>query len=104
MEKFITMLIILCSLAFTGCAMTHGPVRGGHLTLATGPVSSSGQVESSKIGEAGCVSILGMFGFGDCTIKTAAANGGISQISSVEAKTVSVLGLFASYTTVVRGN
>ena len=63
---------------------------------ASGPVGG-------RMGEATCESILGLIATGDCSVKAAALNGGITNVSSVSVKQKNILGVYAKYTTVVTG-
>ena len=53
-------------------------------------------------GQASTTCILG-FAFGDCSVATAAENGGIATVSHVDSDYLSVLGLYSKYTTIVYG-
>lgn len=68
------------------------------------PVNATGNNRGTKTGEASCTNVLGLVATGDCSIDTAAKNGGISSIKSVDQKTTSVLGLFVKRTTIVTGD
>lgn len=87
---------------FTGCVGTNGPVAGSIYTDVWGPDSGGDSTGSSKMGEASASGILG-FATGDASIKTAAANGGITKIQHVDHHTESVLGVWAKSTTIVYG-
>ena len=87
---------------FTGCVGTNGPVAGSIYTDVWGPDSGGDSTGSSKMGEASASGILG-FASGDASIKTAAANGGITKIQHVDHHTESILGVWAKSTTVVYG-
>jgi hypothetical protein len=84
------------------------------LTLAIGlflsscaltlPVNATGYAVGSKVGTAKATGYLGILFFnGDASIKTAAKNGGITRISSVDIKHTSILGLVVTYETIVSG-
>jgi len=57
-----------------------------------------------KTGEATCESVLGWIATGDCSVKAAAKAGSIANVSSVSYKVKNILGVYATYTTVVTGN
>lgn len=70
---------------------------------------SEGQIATSnpcgtKVGTSGSVGVLGLVSIGDASIQTAAHSAGISKISHVDVKKTSILGIFASYKTVVYGD
>ncbi len=58
----------------------------------------------AKSGEAMVTTILGVVATGDCSIKAAAQNGGITTIESVDYKFFNVLGVYQTFTTIVHGN
>lgn len=82
--------VVLLVLLLAGCISLTGPV-----TATTAPVGS-------KTGEATGVIILG-FGRVDAGITAAAANGGITEISTVDVQIQSVLGVYYRITTIVTG-
>jgi hypothetical protein len=88
-----------------GCVGPMGPVGGVGGTLYTdvsGPLLATSHTSSSKMGEASSQGILG-FATGDSSIKTAAANGGITKIQHVDYHTTAVLGIYAKTTVTVYG-
>lgn len=69
---------------------------------------TEGQIATSntlghKVGESHSIGVLGLVSIGDAGIQTAANQAGITRISHVDVKKTSVLGLFATYKTVVYG-
>ncbi|MCI6312548.1 TRL-like family protein [uncultured Helicobacter sp.] len=88
-------------LIFSGCATT-APV-GAIFTDVTLPLNATSVNGVTKKGEATCTSILGLVATGDCSIETAAQNGNIQTIRSVENKVYSMLGIYSTYTTIVWG-
>jgi len=104
MKKQILALSAVASIALlTGCAGGGAPMIGSLYTEATGPLVATGVAGGTKEGVAECKSILGLVALGDCSIDTAAKNGGITQISYVDTKASSILGVYATRTTVVKG-
>lgn len=68
------------------------------------PVNATGNAIGSKVGTASATGYLGVLFFGaDASIKTAAKNGGITKISTVDLKQKSILGLIVTYETIVTG-
>lgn len=86
----------------TGCALVRSPVAGALYTGVTSGSAVSAQA-GPKTGEACASSILGIIATGDASIDTARRNGGITSISIVDEKVMSILGIYASYCTVVHG-
>ncbi len=109
------LIVVLC-IFFSGCA--GGPVYGSLFNDTTynkddtahaiydtqnGDSSSGYKTSASKEGRATCTGILGLVAFGDCSIEAAAKDGGITKIESVTNESFSVLGIYTTYTTVVKG-
>ncbi|MFV0541843.1 MAG: TRL-like family protein [Aestuariibaculum sp.] len=68
------------------------------------PVNATSNSVGSKVGTAKATGYLSMLFFDqDASIKTAAKNGGISKISTVDIKHTSILGLIVTYETIVTG-
>jgi len=68
------------------------------------PVNATGHAIGKKVGTAKATGYLGILFFdADASIKTAAKNGGISKISTVDVKQTSLLGLIVTYETIVTG-
>ena len=68
------------------------------------PVNATSNTVGSKVGTAKATGYLGVLFFdADASIRTAAQNGGITKISTVDVKASSFLGLVVSYETIVTG-
>ncbi|WP_220092225.1 TRL-like family protein [Helicobacter sp. 16-1353] len=65
--------------------------------------NSNNPAKTLKRGEAVCSSVLGIVASGDCSIQAAKKNGNITKVHSVDVESFSVLGFYASYTTIVIG-
>ena len=92
---------IAAMLFFCSCA-GRSPVFGALYTGVQSGLAVSAQA-GPKTGEACAMSILGIIAVGDASIDTARRNGGITSISIVDEKHTQILGLYASYCTVVHG-
>lgn len=87
--------VILASLALfammSSCALTL-------------PVNATSNPVGSKVGTAKATGYLGVLFFdADASIRTAAKNGGITRISTVDIKSTSVLNIVVTYETIVTG-
>ena len=92
-------------LLVAGCVAPMGPlgsVGGSIYTDVSGPVLATSRDVSSKMGEASSQGILG-FAWGDSSLKTAAANAGITKIHHVDYHTTAVMGVYAKTTVTVYG-
>lgn len=86
---------LLFGLAFVGLLSSCA------LTL---PVAATSNPVGSKTGMAKATGFLGLLFFDqDASIKTAAKNGGITKISTVDIKSTSVLNIIVTYETIVTG-
>jgi hypothetical protein len=105
MYKLFGVPLILMGL--TGCAgvafMGQGVAQGFIYTDATTPRHATENPLGKKKGEACATSILGIVTTGDATIRAAADAGGVKNISAVDAKIRNILGIVATYCTVVSG-
>ena len=100
---FFVLLISICMLV--GCAMPYssGLIFSNMDRPACSPDDATGLQIGSKAGTSQMVNYLGLIAIGDASIKTAAKNGGITRISSVDLKHTSILGIVVSYETIVSG-
>ncbi len=87
----IVSLVIIAGLLLSACSMTI-------------PVASTGKPVGPKVGEASGNGYFYMFRFGvDTSIRTAAMNGGITEISTVDYQMKDILGIVQTYTCIVTG-
>jgi len=89
----------------TGCVGPNGPIAGaygGIYTDVSGAVTATSNSGATKMGTAKSQGVIG-FAWGDSSIKTAAANGGITKIQHVDYHITSVLGVYTETTVTVYG-
>ena len=68
------------------------------------PVTATSNAVGSKVGTAKATGYLGILFFNaDASIQTAAKSGGITEISTVDIKYTSILGIVVTYETIVTG-
>lgn len=106
MRKRVTSLCCLLALAVAGCAVVGSPLPGSLYTDVQFPSHYHGVDNGPpgmRRGEAMATSILGIVATGDASVAAAARNGGISKIHTADTHVTSVLGLYATYKTVVTG-
>lgn len=93
-------------IAMTGClSVPVMPPQGILFNDYYAPLDFD-QQESSvgmRSGEASTMSVLGLVAMGDASIDTAARNGGITTIHGADYHYFNVLGVYQTYTTIVRG-
>ena len=82
----------LVTLFLTGCAITL-------------PVAATSNAVGSKVGTSTATGYFGVLFFdADASIRSAAANGGITKISTVDVKVSSLLNIITSYECIVTGS
>ena len=91
-KKVKTILALLAVVAMmSSCALTL-------------PVNATSNPVGNKVGTATATGYLGVLFFdADASIRTAAKNGGITKISTVDIKQTSILNLIVTYETIVTG-
>lgn len=104
MKKLVMSAAAVVALTLASCStITTGSGIGMLYTGVTeGQIATSNEV-GTKVGESSTIGVLGLVSIGDASIQKAAKQAGISKISHVDVKKTSVLGLFASYKTIVYG-
>ena len=70
----------------------------------TMPVNATSNPVGNKVGSAKATGYLGILFFNaDASIQTAAKNGGITEISTVDVKTTNITNIILTYETIVTG-
>lgn len=70
----------------------------------TMPVNATSNTVGNKVGRSKATIILSVLAFNqDASIRSAAKNGGITKISTVDIKQTSILGIYGTYETIVTG-
>jgi len=92
MNKIRTIFALLAvALMMSSCALTL-------------PVTATSNTVGAKVGTAKATGYLGLLFFdADASIRTAAKNGGITKISTVDIKNTSILNIIVTYETIVTG-
>ena len=105
MLKLKLFLISFAALILSGCAY-NSPVPGAFYTGTTFPSGDKVKLDSetaSKQGKSSCYSVFALVAFGDCSIKSAMKEGGITKIHHVDSSSMNVLYFFFKYDTIVYG-
>ena len=91
-NKIKTMFLLLAITAMvSSCALTM-------------PINATSNPVGNKVGSAKATGFLGILFFNaDASIQTAAKNGGITEISTVDVKTTNILNIILTYETIVTG-
>ncbi len=94
--------LMLAGVLLTGCGVQK-PVGVIFTDIDVPTMNPTTNSVGSKVGTAECVSYLSVVALGDCSVETAAKNGGISRISTVDTKVNSILGIINTFVTTVTG-
>jgi len=98
------LLAVVALVAFAGCVFGPSPLQGSLYTDVKYPSDSPNQAKIvEKKGEACATGILGLVATGDASLEAAAKDGKITQITAVDYHYNNILGLYAKYCTVVKG-
>jgi len=94
----------LLAIGVTGCLSAPFQPPGGLVAVTTAPLSTEGNWDvGSKRGEASSFSVLGLYASGDCSIATAARNGGLKKIGHVDYEYLNVIGIWQKATVIAYG-
>ena len=89
-----------------GCMIVESPIRGvvGTEVIWGDMAGESAAPGTTKQGKACAESILGLIARGDASVRAAKANGGISEVTSIDHSARNFLGIVGEWCTLVRGN
>lgn len=102
MKKLMILVAVVAIALVMGSCASVGTV-GSLYTGVTIPHAVTSNTVGSKVGTATCAGVLGIVAVGDAGVNKAAKQAGITKISHVDVKTVSVLGIFTTQTYFVYG-
>ena len=104
MKGIIAGFCLMSPIFLIGCAgtPTMQEVPGSLYANYTMGKDAEGAI-GSKEGKSCASSVLGWFASGDASIGTAAKNGGITTVTRIERESNNILGIYATYCTVVHG-
>jgi len=95
---------VLC-LGLGSCSFPPSPPGIGFVyTDVKGPLATNPGPMGTKVGMAESQAILGIVAQGDSSIDTAAKNGSINEVTHVDFKSWTILGIVSRFTTIVHGN
>ncbi|MBR5470426.1 MAG: TRL-like family protein [Paludibacteraceae bacterium] len=93
-KLFLTSVLASVIILFSSCGAVG--LVGALYTGVTTPEAVTSNEVGSKVGTAKATSILGLIAVGNGGVNKAAKEAGITKISHVDVKTVSVLGIFTT--------
>jgi hypothetical protein len=104
MIKLTYISLMTLSIAFSGCATYFNPAPALLYNKSKFPLTVTTNKIGLKVGKSCVHNILGLISFGDASIDEARRKGRVLNITSVDIKTDSYLGIYGQYCTVVRGS
>ena len=106
MKKLSVLVVLVGVLMLFGCAGPYSPgfIISQYDAPMCSPDDASGLAIGSKTGQAMMINYLGWIATGDASVATAAANGGISKVKTVDYHFDTILGIINKTTTIVTGD
>lgn len=99
-----TIAIAVGGLMLGGCLSAPFQPPSGIIASTKAPLSTEGNWEvGSKTGTASSTSVLGIVASGDCSVATAAKNGGLKKVTNVDYEYTNFLGIWQKATVIVHG-
>ena len=97
-------LATLVAIGVAGCLSAPFQPPSGVVSVTTAPLSTEGNWDiGTKSGKSSSFSVLGLYASGDCSIATAARNGGLKKSGHVDYEYVNVIGIWQKATVIVYG-
>jgi hypothetical protein len=103
MKRLTILLGLVSGFVVSGCAVAAPGIVTGGIYSGYTIGSSVGPGTGTKTGEACAMSILGVVAIGDASIDAAKQAGGIAQVASVDHHSFSILGIYGTLCTEVKG-
>jgi hypothetical protein len=99
---------MLIGVGLGGCMIVDAPIRGVMGTEVIWGDVATGQAGSptpgvQKEGKACAESILGLIARGDASVRAAKANGGITEVTTIDHSARNFFGIVGEWCTLVRG-
>lgn len=106
-KSVVALAALFLMVAVAGCYTAPVmPPLGGIYSDYSAPLTTefNGQeAVPQKEGQSASYSILGLFAWGDCSVRTAAAVGGLYSVSYCDYRYHNVLGVYQEFTIIARG-
>lgn len=100
--KLICAIGVMASLSSCGSIGTNAGIGALYVDMKQGE-NVTGNTLGSKVGTSEAKNILGAVVIGDASIQAAAKSAGITKISHVDSKKMTILGIYTTHTTIVYG-
>jgi hypothetical protein len=106
-KSVVALAALFLMVAVAGCYTTPViPPLGGIYSDYSAPLTTEFNGQEAippKEGKATSSSVLGLFAWGDCSVRTAAAAGGLYSVSYCDYSYHNVLGIYQEFTVIARG-
>jgi hypothetical protein len=102
-------VFVICSMSLvvglSGCMIVESPIKGilGTEVIWGDVAGEAATPNTMKEGKACAESILGLIARGDASVRAAKANGGITEVSSIDHSARNFLNIVGEWCTLVRG-
>ena len=109
MKYLLLFSLLICLVIFTGCGVGYWapviPPQGGLISITSAPLDTDAENTNlgSKTGESSSHNILGLVAFGDCSVYSAARDGGLNTVNHIDYKYLNILCIYQCFTTVAYG-
>lgn len=107
MTKFLTLMLVLCSmLILHNCYSIGNPTGIGPpgMVFTYNKIATSGKtINAPKTGQACSYRILGLVAAGEASVAKAASDGGITNIATIDKSNLGILSIFIKSCTIVTG-
>ncbi|WP_447977865.1 TRL-like family protein [Candidatus Nitrospira bockiana] len=90
-------------LTLTACQPVASPLLGVFYNETKYGDFATRNVDATKEGKACAQTILGLVATGDASVAAAKANGGITEVASIDHSAKSILGIIGDWCTIVKG-
>ncbi len=105
MRKHLVLAAVAAGLlSLYGCQPVHSPLIGNIFNETKFGYVATTNAAATKEGKACGTTILGWVATGDMSVSAAKAAGGITNVSHVDHSAKNILGIFAEFCTIVKGN
>ena len=104
MKPIVVVMMAAMAIGVAGCLSAPFQPPSGLVASTKAPLSTEGNWEiGSRCGESSSTSILGLYASGDCSIATAARNGGLKKVNHVDYEYTNIIGIWQKATVIVYG-
>ena len=103
MTRMSAVVAALVAVSLTGCMIVDTPVMGVFGSRVRWGEFAQGDDKTTKEGKACMETLLGLFARGDASVRAAKANGGITEVMTIDHSARNFLNIVGDWCTIVRG-